>query len=139
MAGSGGLAAGQLDGLDRVDDHDLGPRPQLGPPPEDVAVVAGDEGVVAGQQVRGQVLDVADFAPVGRSGPAGKEDVAEGGVRSSVLVVHDHVRTFHPRVIDPRRRGDAADERLAAQPLQVALVLVGRGGFLVDGERAGDP
>jgi hypothetical protein len=123
---SGGVAAGQLDGLGRVDDRDPGPRPDLGPPLEHVVVVAGDEGVVAGYEMGGEVLDVRDLAAAGRGGLGPEEDLPERGVGGGVLVGEEPVRAVQGGVVEPEWPGDAADERLPAQPFQVSLVLVGR-------------
>ena len=58
------MAADELDGLGGVEDDDAGPAADGVAPAEHVVVVAGDEGVVAGQQVGGEVLDVGDSAAV---------------------------------------------------------------------------
>jgi hypothetical protein len=118
---------------------------------EYVVVVAGDEGVVAGHAVGGEVLDAGDLVAVAGQlrrvvlvQPAalelgGEDDLAEGEVGGSVVVVGEPVGAFHAGVAEPPGSGDAADDRLLAEPCQVELGLVERGGLLVDGERFGDP
>jgi hypothetical protein len=68
-----------------------------------------------------------------------RNDLAEGEVGGGAGVVGEPVGAFQTGVAEPPGTGDAADDRPGAEPGQVALVPVGRGGFLVDGERLGDP
>jgi hypothetical protein len=57
------LAACHGNGLGRVDDHDPGPLADHVAPAQHVALVAGYEGVMAGHEVRGQVLNVGHLLP----------------------------------------------------------------------------
>jgi hypothetical protein len=54
------LLARHLDGLGGVDHDDPGARSEFGPLFEHV-VVAGDEGVVAGDEMRDKMLDIVAF------------------------------------------------------------------------------
>jgi hypothetical protein len=142
---------GELDGLGGVDDHDPGSAADGLAVAQQVAVVAGDEGVVAGHQVGGEVLDVGDLVAIAGQRRRivlvqaaalellGEDDLAQGEVGGGVVVVGEPVGATEGGVADPERAGDAADDRLMAEPCQVDLGLVGRGGLLVDGERFGDP
>jgi hypothetical protein len=96
-----------------------GGRPLL----EHVVVVAGDEGVVAGHQVAGEVVDVGDLAaPFGHERRVvllevrglvslAQEDLAQEGVDGGdVVVVDEEVRPAQLGVAEPERPRDAADE-----------------------------
>jgi len=69
----------------------------------------------------------------------GEDDLAQGEVGGGLVVIGQPVRAFQAGVAEPPGAGDAADGRPLAEPGEVALVLVGRCPFLVDGERGGDP
>jgi hypothetical protein len=117
-------AVGHLDGLGRADDDDPDSCPEVGPLLEHVVVVAGDEGVVAGHQVAGEVVvDVGDLlAPFGHERRVvllevrglvslAQEDLAQEGVDGGdVVVVDEEVRPAQLGVAEPERPRDAADE-----------------------------
>jgi hypothetical protein len=100
---------GELDGLERVDDDDAGQAADGLAVAEQVVVVAGDEGVVAGHQVGGEVLDVAELAAAGHGGPAGEEEFAQGGVSGRRSGVGAQVRPASSGVATSARPSDAAD------------------------------
>lgn len=63
------MAAAKLDGLERVDDDDARSAADGLAVAQHVVVVAGDEGVVTGHAVGGEVLDIGDLlAPLGYDG-----------------------------------------------------------------------
>ena len=143
---------GHLDGLGRVDDDDAGPAPDGLAVAQQVVVVAGDEGVVAGHQVAGEVVDVGDLlAPFGHERRVvllevrglvslAQEDLAQEGVDGGdVVVVEEEVRPAQAGVAEPERPRDVSDGWPLAEPSQVALPVVVRRPFLVDLERGGDP
>jgi hypothetical protein len=63
-AGLVASAAGELEGFGGVEDDDAGSAADGLLVAEHVVVVAGDEGVVAGHAVDGEVLDVGDLVAV---------------------------------------------------------------------------
>jgi hypothetical protein len=105
---------------------------------QQAALVAGNEGVMAGHVVGGEVLDVGDLPAARQSGLAGQEDLGQGGVGRGRRGVGAQVGAVPPGVAAPAGPRDPFDDRLFAEPGHVEAVLAGRGGFLVDGERFGD-
>jgi hypothetical protein len=93
----------ELDSFGGVEDDDAGPAADGLAVAQHVAPVAGDEGVVAGEQVGGEVLDVGDLVAVAgqrcRVGLVqasalellGEDDLAQGEVGGGVVVVGESV------------------------------------------------
>jgi hypothetical protein len=145
------LAAGELDGLEGVDDDDARSAADGLAVAQHVVVVAGDEGVVTGHEVGGEVLDIGDLlAPLGYDGrvilvqalgleSVREKDLAQQGIDAGGVVVREHIGAAEGGVAEPEWPWDAADGRPLAEPGEVALVLIGRRPFLVDDERFGDP
>jgi hypothetical protein len=113
------MALGALDGLGGVDDHDAGSAADGLGLVQHVVAVTGDEGVVAGHPVGGEVLDVGDLlAPLGHERRIvlveaagleafGEQELAQGGVGSGGVFVDDLVGAVPAGVVPPVRAGDA--------------------------------